>query len=83
MNEKPWWVYACQIVLLAVGMATILLIEEDFDWPLGDLPLAFGSHSIGVIVMGIGILLSMGVVVRSIVGGRRGLLEFLFDLFTG
>jgi hypothetical protein len=80
MNEKPWWVYASQILILACGVAIIFMAGIDGTWQTADiLPLHFRSPSLDYVVLGLGIFIFTLIIVRWALGRRSRFWESLFE----
>ena len=80
MNEKPWWVYACQITIFGCGLALLWLLLDYSNG--GDSPnMPMSSSTAGLIAVAIGLCLLGWLVVSLVTGKRGGLVDWVAVLF--
>lgn len=80
MEDKPWWAYACEIVIFACSLVLIgllLLYAKGPDSP----HMPFSASTAGLIAGCIGFGLLVWLVIRFLTGRRGSLVARLSDLF--
>ena len=81
MSEKPWWVYACQIVIFAGLGAIGWMFADQFSWAFCDgIPIVLGSQTLGWLMVAVSVVVPLVFLLRWLAGRRGGgFLETLFD----
>jgi len=84
MNDKPWWAYACQIVIVTCLGAMGWMFADQFSWELGDrVPVVLGSQTLGWMMVAVSVVVPLVFLLRWLTGRRSGgFLETLFDFFS-
>jgi hypothetical protein len=80
MEEKPWWVYACQIVILGCTLAILVMALAYYGGGADSAYLAISSSTVGWILCGLSLLVGLVLVVRLAARKYRILWE-IFDFW--
>jgi len=81
MEEKPWWAYACEIVIFACATVLLLVLLTYSDGP--DSPhMPISSSTAGLVAVCIGFGLITWLVARFVTGKHGGLVGWIADIFS-
>jgi len=77
MREKPWWVWACEIVAVTCAIAVVFMLSS-YAWGGTDSPnLPFTASGARVILLGIAVSLTIVALLRWSRDQDQGLAAFL------
>ena len=81
MNERPWWFYGLQIVGLALLIPGLLVAHmHSISWST-DLSWSINSLTVGLALMGFGILATVIALLRWLLDRHVGLWGFFGDFW--